>query len=633
MLYGYKGGHTMIASSLDNKLRGQEITDVLSDAAGSGEFLPYVTGYPLPEDEYYALSKTWYAGEMERPGCVWTHILLFPIQLMDYHYAYGEIAPLFRRPDYGVDINSYTESVTIDFSRVNVHGKGMKEESGVYKYVIYTNFLSGKHVFVCDDDGRRYENALMDMALKLPQEFKKVFTFCTGCKTNRYYEKNVMVYQIAPEKNARTMAREVVDSIIYKGSDGSQEKYPIWADYLMSAFINNKQDAIFEFGKKYEASSREDVKELSKIFYSAEGFINELDLNEYLDNFDKITEGTVYKEQTINNVLYEEDYFFEGKFTVGSILKILLEDISREKENGHNRKSLSTKKKERYAHEIYSGSTGQAKKLFLSYIHNKLDDNGHNLVEEVFKLLKPEDLSRLFELDRSICSVLIRKNPLLASCPDIWHKDRSYQLEMLGSIPKEKVTEREKCRISKVIIMDSRENIGKYAGMVLGDSLRQTIFERVKRNLDGKGSDTKIDKLFLDCWLPIMIENQGLYMKLLELPCDWAILSSLMVLVDSYEIYDVREYQLWEEIVRLNQSSLLESNQSSYAVFCLPIVLKEIDAFDDEIKEWVFVNINSRLENNELPYEDWQKMDSRLPQVSVEQSWDKCLRLRMAFNR
>ena len=633
MLYGYKSGHTLIASSLSDRLRGQEITDILSDAAGSGEFLPYITGYPLPEDGYYALSKTWYAGEMDRPGCVWTHILLFPVGQMEYPYAYGKIAPLFRRPNNGVDIKNYAEPVIMDFSQAHRNGELIEGDDELYKYVIYTNFLYDKHVFICDDDGRGYENALIDIALKLPQDFKRNFTFCTGSKSNRYYENDVMTYQIASEKNARMMARGRTGSIVFKGSKESREKYPVWANYLKSVFMHDEQDAVFEFGKIYGASSREDIKELSKIFYSAEGFINELDLNEYLENFDKITKGAAYKEQTINEVLYEEDLFFEGKFTLGSILKALLEDIVGEKEKRRHRSKLSVQKKERYAREIYSDSTGQAKRLFQNYIHNKLDDNGRNLVDEIFKFLTPSDLDRLFKLDRSICSVLVRRKPLLASCPDIWRKDINYQMEILGSIPREQITAKEKNHISKAVIENSYENIGNYAGAILGDSLRKTIFERVKRYLDGKGNATKIDAHFLDCWLPIMIEDRVLYMQLLEFPCDWAVLSSLMMLVNPYNIHDAREYMLWGKLVRLNQSSLLESSRLIHAVFCLPIVLEEMDVFDNEIKEWLFVSINSRLEKDELPYEDWYRMDSLLPQVSIEQSWDKCLRLRMAFGR
>ena len=54
----------------------QKDVEILSDASGSGKFKEYISCFPLVDDGYYVFSKTWYADEMERPGCVWTHMLL-----------------------------------------------------------------------------------------------------------------------------------------------------------------------------------------------------------------------------------------------------------------------------------------------------------------------------------------------------------------------------------------------------------------------------------------------------------------------------------------------------------------------------------------------------------------------------
>ena len=36
----------------------------------------YLTGFPLGEEGAYALIRTWPAPEVERPGSVWSHVLL-----------------------------------------------------------------------------------------------------------------------------------------------------------------------------------------------------------------------------------------------------------------------------------------------------------------------------------------------------------------------------------------------------------------------------------------------------------------------------------------------------------------------------------------------------------------------------
>src|SRR5687767_10664854 len=78
-LHGYNNGHTLIASSTDINSEVKRIMLPISDMSGNSMqngFEEYLTGYPLREINMYALAKTWYAPEMTRPGCVWTHTLL-----------------------------------------------------------------------------------------------------------------------------------------------------------------------------------------------------------------------------------------------------------------------------------------------------------------------------------------------------------------------------------------------------------------------------------------------------------------------------------------------------------------------------------------------------------------------------
>ena len=78
-LHGYSDGHRLLAASTELPRDARYAMLGLSDISGrsmvSG-FEEYLTGYPVPDSSLYAFAKTWYAPEMERPGCVWTHTLL-----------------------------------------------------------------------------------------------------------------------------------------------------------------------------------------------------------------------------------------------------------------------------------------------------------------------------------------------------------------------------------------------------------------------------------------------------------------------------------------------------------------------------------------------------------------------------
>src|SRR4051812_19331555 len=80
-IHGYRDGHRLLSSSLPLGADSSRAMLVLSDMSGPSMhpgFDEYLTGYPLPGSEFFVFAKTWYAPEMQRPGCVWTHSLLIP---------------------------------------------------------------------------------------------------------------------------------------------------------------------------------------------------------------------------------------------------------------------------------------------------------------------------------------------------------------------------------------------------------------------------------------------------------------------------------------------------------------------------------------------------------------------------
>src|SRR5690606_3012322 len=99
-IHGYRDGHRLLSSSTPLPPDASRTMLVLSDMSGPSMqlgFDEYLTAYPLPGTELFVLAKTWYAPEMQRPGCVWTHSLL----ILRSHIARVACASLlgaFRRP-------------------------------------------------------------------------------------------------------------------------------------------------------------------------------------------------------------------------------------------------------------------------------------------------------------------------------------------------------------------------------------------------------------------------------------------------------------------------------------------------------------------------------------------------------
>lgn len=121
-LHGYYMGHGLLASSVPSMdTNSASLMATLSDWTGyrglTDEEDNYLTVYPLPSRKYMAFAKTWYADEMERPGCVWTHTLLVPIDNFKSSFDIRNLSMFFKRPTEN-EYEEYNKTLEIDSADV-----------------------------------------------------------------------------------------------------------------------------------------------------------------------------------------------------------------------------------------------------------------------------------------------------------------------------------------------------------------------------------------------------------------------------------------------------------------------------------------------------------------------------------
>jgi hypothetical protein len=100
-LHGYLDGHGLIRASSKVPPDTEHLMLIMSDMSGPSMvrgFESYLTGYPLREIKAYALARTWYAPEMDRPGCVWTHTLIIRNTDLAYLSDLWSLVFLLKRP-------------------------------------------------------------------------------------------------------------------------------------------------------------------------------------------------------------------------------------------------------------------------------------------------------------------------------------------------------------------------------------------------------------------------------------------------------------------------------------------------------------------------------------------------------
>lgn len=201
VLHGYNEGHKMLASSVSSfSLIDRRKMSVLSDwdeyVPAQGDDSSYLTCYPLTDSKYYVVAKTWYASEMERPGCVWTHSLLIDLGSLTSFFDFLSVFELFRHPDES-NIESYNEAI--------VMGNYEERESMMARYeampsLNYWLFLLYGHkeplLLTYQGDAITSQRFILSLMNHVPKAMLQGMSLCSGSGRLRKFDNDVFDFQL-----------------------------------------------------------------------------------------------------------------------------------------------------------------------------------------------------------------------------------------------------------------------------------------------------------------------------------------------------------------------------------------------------------------------------------------------------
>ena len=613
MLFGYNNGHTLINTSLDKTLWRQKDVDFLSDASGMGSFKSYITCYPIYEDGYYVFAKTWYAEELERPGCVWTHIVLVSFNDLTSMKEGIDIEAIFQRPDINEGFGQYGKKILCPAKK--------KQVINYSKYAIYTLLRSDRKIIIEDENTEKYEKPLLSILPILPIYILQKLTICTCSLANRYIDGIVFDYQITIPGKINILSREIENVVVYKNIE-ARFNYPLWVKYLDDKFTNNEYEKLYGYCSKYGITNRERFCSLTKVFYAVNEFKTPIVLQQYFVLLSKLSEGIKLIEKTRNLIYFYDDKEMKTWFEHSSLIKEILVGM-KEKKGIFTKKDLSEKVAVKYAKCIYNECNKENLNLiFDEYVHNTLNRNGVKVVLQIIELLTPDDLDIIFNLNYSICMVLVRLDARFLLCKKIWKQDKNYQLDLLSNARLN--NSKDKKIIIRNIVEHTTENISGEVYQMFGQDLENVLCDFYKSK-----DDFTLDQI--NFWIPYCAKNPKIYIDIVKHISDFTIIYELTEYVDSYNIQDIDECRQWINTLSKMMDCINEKQRYKISFFALPFVIKLKGSGVEKFDEMVFQEINYRLENSEMDFTDWKYVSTVLPEVSLEQSWDKCLRLRLAF--
>lgn len=213
ILHGYADGHRLLAGSVDLPRQAKYLMLGLSDMSGRSMvpgFEEYLTGYPLPDAGLYAFARTWYAPEMERPGCVWTHTLLIGESDLGSIRNLGDLCRLFRQPTKGGGGNGDEYLLSLEYVEC---GHDTPVAPGMEHHLAFA--LLGLYgapdlpFFHPVEDSLQLEDMLLALWSQQWPSLRFAFRFCSGAIGVRVSEGSPFDYQIIPLSSIREARREV----------------------------------------------------------------------------------------------------------------------------------------------------------------------------------------------------------------------------------------------------------------------------------------------------------------------------------------------------------------------------------------------------------------------------------------
>jgi hypothetical protein len=272
-LYGYESGHSLLASStqLPAEVRRQLLT--LTDYPGTYGADPsvegHVAGYPLVNGQMYVLSRTWLAPEMPRPGCVFTHVLLFDMTAVHEIEDPRSVLRLFHRPSRD-DYSSFSRIMVVQ--RREMAWPEIPEPGRVQLMSALLDELYGRQDPLVVRLPK-WEDLAQDVLAVWGQQWPALrtrFAFATGGSSARAIGGTPFDLQITSVfgSSAYSNRNVVLLDSSHPASVTTQDENP-WATTLARSIYLGEGDSFRDFARRYGAdvgSTRLALGRLAKIF-------------------------------------------------------------------------------------------------------------------------------------------------------------------------------------------------------------------------------------------------------------------------------------------------------------------------------------------------------------------------------
>jgi hypothetical protein len=640
-LHGYMEGHRLLASSAELPKPALRTMLVLSDMSGSNVapgFESYVTGYPVDETDFYAFARTWYAHEMNRPGCAWTHTLLIRTKDIGEIPCLDNLVIEFRRPQ-GAQVvtGSYEKRIWLS-PTLAFHAAYPSHSSACLHGPVVSQLVKRLYgdpkcppILLLCDHSRECEDLILSLWSQQWPALRRYFTFCSGSLANRLIAEKPFDLQAIPRKIARSIEREVPTAYsIDIGNDLPDETGHTWVATVTKDITSDKPTAfrryLWAVGEQSHPT-RSDLHRLANL-YGVVQRVNEHEalfetlLSELAAHYPDAEDGVAVKAAIL------------GPSTNGR--STLIENISEsdmlcalahfDRPSALSAESLQLRSRAQALWHEDAEFQGCVRRLLTTHV-NPL---GEELLAGVADVISPAELVRFSRGDHRLVFAFVERKPALVYGRELWAGEPDYQRELFDHVRHAPVA-------SDMVQAMVRAMLEARVDVVAPDVYAHlgTPVLRVFLDWYSDRTETQIEGAYRS-WIGLIGKAPGETLDWLRSSGHWRA-GTLRLIASELDphspVVQAHGTELWRRIVDALEHSMDDKTRRALAEFLLPFSLEKHGPDSERLARFAFPIIHEALATNSLSYKAWRHLDPILPRLSWWNSWDKCERLRRSMKQ
>lgn len=618
-LHGYSDGHTLLASSVDLPPEARRIMLNLSDMSGGNMergFEEYLTGYPIKDAHLYAIAKTWYAPEMPRPGCVWTHTILVNFNDLPRLTNIEYLLSLFKRPIIG-NFDYYHKEIVVDetdnLNEYRLPLGGIEDD--LIKTILKNLYSTADSpIFITAPNSTNFDRLFLMLWRQQWPRLRRNFSFCTGSVAPRMLNGTPLDLQVIPYdiESQKGKINKAISIQVSRQNQYIEEKWVelAYEDLLFPSPALKRFLNYFGSDVDIKRTSFQTLLELFVFFKNEKPLLT--DTIKFLsERLPSAKEGVNLKSTVFGNE--SKSFSFIPQYEEPSIVFQLattefFKSFNYSKLNFNNR-----------FFSFFSSFNDTSIEVLKKMILNSPNQFGEDAITALANNVQGTEMHAIWK-DRQLSTVFIGLNPRLTFNSDFWLANVNNQQEIIHQLQRTDLEEAGWQKIAGILID---------TGSKIEPKLLSNQFSGLEKIILDKINDESANEIGNN-WLKFIKNDPKIVLDWMNESENFSIrtINILVQILDPNSEVVVRNGLLpWLHFLNSLSSADLTKLNIEIHVFCLSLAFNLNSDEAQDVFALTFEKVYFALASDSVSYSLWRSIEIHTKPLSWLKDWDKCKKL------